>query len=140
MFGVTNVIRFFRKRMYDLYDEKTIYRIRQGSNSRLQYFEKLQETSKGFKRSQTFSHTSRTSSDLRKLNKTSWDMIGHQMTSLDLQDFIELQKVWQDWMGLQETSEERMGLQVTWWGFQDFTRLHSWSHRGYRLLLLLQKS
>ncbi len=67
MFGVTNVIRFFRNRMYDLYDEKTRERFTELDKGETVDFKTL----KNFKRPQRFSPTSETSSDFRKLNETS---------------------------------------------------------------------
>ncbi len=67
MFGVTKVIRFFRNRMHDLYDEKTRERFTELDKGETADFKPL----KNFKRPQRFPQTSKTSSDFRKLNETS---------------------------------------------------------------------
>jgi hypothetical protein len=53
--------------MYDLYDEKARERFTEFDKGETADFKSL----KNFKRPQRFPHTSRTSSDFRKLNETS---------------------------------------------------------------------
>jgi hypothetical protein len=53
--------------MYDLYDEKTRERLTELDKGETVDFKTL----KNFQRSQRFPHTSRTSSNFRKLNETS---------------------------------------------------------------------